>query len=114
MAARVFRIVCPVGLLEELEHPHIDGTIREHADQAHCNATIGCSHATISVHLPRRLANKGTAGQTALNGLALKAELERVHRVHTESIVISKGQKSYMSCRSSSLTVQSCQPSLRL
>lgn len=65
------RVIALIRLLEQFEHAHVDGAVGEHAHQTHRHTAVTCLDATISEHLDRRLANKRSALQSALDTLAL-------------------------------------------
>lgn len=71
VASSASRIVALVGLFQQLKHAHVDGTIGEHAHQAHRHTTIACPYATVGVHLDGRLTDKGAARQASFHRFAL-------------------------------------------
>lgn len=78
--------LCPrVCSLQKFESAHIDGTVREHADETHGDSPIGSAEYAILDHIPRSLHEQGIACQPAFYGLALKPELQSVEWIHAES-----------------------------
>ncbi|EEY17895.1 conserved hypothetical protein [Verticillium alfalfae VaMs.102] len=62
-----------VRRLEELERAHVDGAVREHADQAHGDAAVGGAEAACEPHLLGRVNDESVACQAALDSGCLKS-----------------------------------------
>lgn len=63
VAALGFRSVRGVGCLQELEGAHVDGRVREHAEEAHGHAAVGRAGPALCVHLAECLDEQRVAAR---------------------------------------------------
>lgn len=74
VASQYFSIVAHKTSLQEFESAEINGRIRKHADETHCQATIRCAPGPLCIHLLGGLDDELVARGTSSNGFTLHAE----------------------------------------